>query len=297
MITATVGTVRKGMHHLRQHPTMALSVFLATIVCLQLVVPGSAFAGPGGLFVKAVAKTFWGKVALGAFTVIFSPLILYVLGREAFEVWRCKRDLGRLAPQLPIFEWRAMEARMQYAVRSMYTAWGDGDLSPAAGCLTAAYFQSQQDLLHRWADEGKKNVFVLHGKLRIAPLYIRVEDADSLSLVGVRLRASVTDYMLDHAGTMIKGERGRTTLENVVYFVHCDGAWLLHSIEAGSQTLAVASMKNKLDATYLLGMADASELSGADSAQHPRSTHDKGEAVGVAQDHDSEGDRGDVAQR
>ena len=189
-----------------------------------------------------------------------------------FEVYRCKRDLAVLARQLPMFDWPAMEKRMRAAVETLYTAWGKGDLSPAAEYVTASFFQSQQDLIARWAEEGKQNVFQLHDAVRVAPLYIRVEDAESLSVVGVRIKGSATDFLLHtDTGKVLKGKRDKDTLENVVYFVYADGEWLLNSIEEGSQTLAVASMKNQLDASYLLDMARATtELAGTDPAQHPR---------------------------
>jgi hypothetical protein len=154
-------------------------------------------------------------------------------------------------------------------------------------------------MLQRWREEGKENVFKLHSTPRIAPLYVRVETADTRSVVAVRFSASVTDYLIDTGtGKVLKGKKDSDSLESVIYFVHVGGEWLLHSIEDGSQSLAVATMKNELDASYLLGMAGgASQLAGADAAQHPGPAQAKGGAVRVAEDDEAGREKRDVAQR
>ena len=60
---------------------MARKIFQALIFIL-LLSPGFVWAGPGGKIARVVAETFWGKVILAGLTIIFLPLVLFVVFKE-----------------------------------------------------------------------------------------------------------------------------------------------------------------------------------------------------------------------
>jgi hypothetical protein len=290
----------RGTTYWQRHPWAWLGGLLVLAICLQIAWPETALAGPGGLFVKAVFKTFWGKLLFAVVCFVFLPLIAYVLWRQAFEVRRCKRDLAALARELPMFAWAPLEAHVRTAVGAFYRAWRRGDLAQAAEYVMPGFLESQRDLLDRWNEEGKVNAFELHGSIqRVAPLHVRVETEDSLSVVAVLVCANVTDFLAEiSTGKVIKGNTEPEETESVIYFAYSDGAWRIASIEEGSQSLVVATMKNELDASYLLGMAGTgSQLSGFDPAQHPGAAKSEGGALRVAEDDEDDRGQRDVAQR
>lgn len=297
MIRSTAHAVTKGATYLARHPLLALALLLGVLVALDVLAPESAWAGPGGQFVKVLAKTWWGKLLFGLLALVFLPLIAYVTIREWIEVRRCRRDLDALGAKLPYFAWSHIEDRAQRAMKTLYDAWGRGDLSPAAPYTTAEFLEGQQDMLDRWKEEGKENVFELRGDISLAPLHVMVETADTRSAVYLRCKAKVVDYLaniLTHE--KIKGNESVEELETCLLFLHVDGEWLLHSIDEGSNSLAIATEKNRLDASYLLGMAETSQLAGADGAQHPAAAQAEAGAVGVAEGDESEREVGEVRE-
>ena len=134
---------------------------------------GDAQAAAGGLFVKAIYKTWWGKAILASIFLILLPLGLYVMAREGLAKRHSLRDLGDLSRRYPYFAWAEIEGQAQRCFLAVYRKWTQGDLAPARDLLTVAYFQSQQDMLDRWREEGKRNVVELKSRPRMRPLQVR----------------------------------------------------------------------------------------------------------------------------
>ena len=284
MIRSTVQALNRGLRYLAANPLLLAALLLAALIATDVLMPESAWAGPGGQFVKAVTKTWWGKALLGLAAIILLPLALYVVVREWIEVRRCRRDLAELEQRFPFFGWNHIEARARETIETLYRVWGTGDLSSAAPYLMPDYLQAQQDLLDRWKAEGKHNVFSHAGDISLAPLHVGVENEDSNSLVVLRSKTHVIDYM-EHVetGKKLKGSKSKQELESCLVCIHVAGEWMLSAIEEGDNSLAIASEKNVLDASYLLEMADGSQFASPDGAQDPAAAESEKGPVGVAE--------------
>src|SRR6187402_1205065 len=129
-----------------------------------------AWAGPGGVFVKAAAKSTLGKIVFGILGVLFLPLIIWVFAAQALGVRRTRKELELLAKARPEFAWSKLEAEARAAVLDIYAAWKADDLAEVEQRMAPEYFESQKELLERWRDEGKVNVIDLRGQVKLKPL-------------------------------------------------------------------------------------------------------------------------------
>ncbi len=233
--------------------TIVLLAILVALVGLTLVFAPEAAAGVGGIFVKAVRTSFWLQALLAIAVVILLPLILYVLVREGLAVRRTKQDMAALTVKYPYFDWPLLEARIQDSVVDIYHVWGTGDLSPVAEYMTPDYLESQQDMLDRWKEEGKRNVVTLHSRAKVKPLTVDVGDDEDLPAVWVMVVVDLVDYMEETAtGRVLKGKKKKKKDFEAVWMFAYDGeAWRLGSIEDGMNSLEVASRKNQVDTSFL----------------------------------------------
>jgi hypothetical protein len=226
--------------------------FLAAIVVVLLVAaPEAALAGPGGKIAAAVAKTFWGRVALAALVVLFLPLILYVLVREWLAARRTHRDLRRLRSLQPAFDWLMLKDRVIECFHRVHAAWRKEDMAQASQWMTDWYWQNQQ-LAHldRWAEQGLVNRCTVKSVGRIRPLHLACRDSDGLmsgSRVVVAVTAKMEDYLEERAtGRVVEGEKGYKDVESVWSFELQGGSWRVANIEEDSLTLVYAQMGNEL---------------------------------------------------
>lgn len=246
----------------------ALLVSLLVVTFLG-VCADVAWAGPGGKIAEAVFRTWPGRIVLAVVCVILLPLILYVVLRSWLGVRKTRKDLGRLANDWPIFEWKGIEREVRATVGLLYKHWGSGDLSPVADRMTADYYRSQQELLDRWREEGKRNVTRLELLKKVEPLWVVVESEEAPSQIRVGLKMNVTDYL--ESMTTRKLLKGKKKVvedhEAIWWLVNADGEWLLHDIEKGNLSLAYAKEPNQVDTAWLKGrgaaIAAARSASGA----------------------------------
>ena len=80
-------------------------------VFIALLTVEPAIAGPGRKIASAAFETFWGRVALGVLTIVFLPLIMYVLFQEKLAERRARKDLRFMAWYSPLFEWLKVQER------------------------------------------------------------------------------------------------------------------------------------------------------------------------------------------
>ena len=78
-------------------------ILLILVIALVLFDIDPMYAGPGGTVVKAIFKTWWGKVLLSIIGIIFFPLTIYVYFREYFAVKNCKKELLELGKRYKDF--------------------------------------------------------------------------------------------------------------------------------------------------------------------------------------------------
>jgi inner membrane protein import complex subunit Tim44-like protein len=256
---------------------LKIALLLAAVfVVLAVVDPQLAWAGPGGVFVKAAAKTLVGQIVLGVLGVLFLPLVLWVFIGQALGIRRTRRELEQLAAARPEFAWEILEREARQAIEDVYQGWQAGALEEVADRMTPEYFASQAAVLERWEDEGKQNVVKLHLIRKLSPLYVRTESRAAYSVVALLVAASVTDYLEELAtGKILKGSKTVDHAhESVWLFAHRDGQWRVTRIEEGRMSFSFAKMKNEIDPA-LLTQLPASQPALAQAPQHePAAKHE-----------------------
>lgn len=311
----------------RERPVIAVSPALPAALCprslrwviglaalallVLLLCPTDAFAGPGGEIVEWVFKSKVGRIVggiiLGILFIVLLPLVIYVWLRERAGIRRTTRDLEALARRFPAFAWPAIERRIREVVPKLYAAWNEADLSPVQDLFTAEYYSSQQDILDRWSEEGKRNVTKLEKIEKIAPLHVNVETEQAYSTLYVLVRVSLLDY-LEEVSTrkLIKGKRKVKEDHDTIWVLLLHGdEWLLHAVESGDMSLAMATEKNTVDTSYLDRMAAvrrsaaprrraASELAPVDPAADVPAAETEEPVVDVESRDDDGGGPGEV---
>ena len=243
----------------------------------------AAWAGPGGVFVKAAAKSTVGQILFGILGLIFLPLILYVFAGQALGIRRTRRELAKLAKARPEFAWEELETEARTAVEEVYAAWKHDDLAEAEQWMAPEYFASQQALLERWRAEGKLNVLNLRRLAKLQPLFVKTETPAAYSLVAILIQAHVVDYLEDKAtGKVLKGSTSvDPSFEAVWLFTHREGRWLVTRIEEGRTSFSFAKLKNEIDPRYLTERF-TSEPSLAQAPEHAEAEQGEGAPEQVA---------------
>jgi hypothetical protein len=270
------------MPHVR--PALRFTLLLAAVVVLLLLVmPETAWAGPGGAFAKAAAKTVWGKIALGVLGVIFLPLILYVFIGEWIGINRTKKALIELAKVRPEFDWQLVSEQAKAAITDVYAVWESGDLEPVEHHLLPQYYSSQQQLLERWQEEGKRNVIDLHKISGLKPLFVRTETDESYAMIAVLLNATVIDYLEDtKTRKLLKGKKHRDpSFQAVWVFAYMNERWRVARIEEGNTSFGFAKLKNEIDFSQAPGRYPSQPVV-TQAAQDDAAAQQEGRKVKVA---------------
>ena len=249
-------------------------------------------------------KTWWGRVILGVLTVVLLPLIIYVWARQALAIRKTRRDLEELSARWPYFKWPAIERQVRAGVRELYREWSTGKLDSCREFLTPEYFESQQDLLDRWTEEGKRNVTELKKLSKVAPLAVHVENEHRHSIIPVLITMDLIDYLEDvNSGKVIKGKKGKVKESHDAIWVmlYTDGVWRLHSIEAGDESLIYASEANELETHFLerqvRAPAPTSYPAAVDLSADVPATEEEEPVVRVGEDEDHDRRPAEVDER
>jgi hypothetical protein len=200
-----------------------LSVMVLVAFSLSGAFPLEAWAGPGGLFVKAAAKSPFGRWLVAILGIVCLPFIVYLYVREASAT-----------------------------IRAVYAGWREGDLSRAAEHMHPPYFASQAALIERWKDEGKRNVCELEELGRMSPLWVRTESDTEYATLALLVRGTQLDYLEDVAsGQVIKGNREPARAFESVWLLVCrNERWCVYGIESGVQSFAFARLPNRVTLDY-----------------------------------------------
>jgi hypothetical protein len=228
-----------------------LSFLVVVVAAVVVLAPDLALAGPGGKIASAIAKTFWGRVAMVALAIVLLPLILYVVAREWVAERRAHRALRQLRSLQPAFDWLTLKDRVTECFHRVHAAWRREDMAQASAWMTDWYWQNQQ-LAHldRWAEQGLVNRCTVKNVGRIRPLHVACRDLDgamSGSRVVVGVTAKMEDYLEEReTGKLVEGEKDYKDVETVWSFELLRGAWRVANIEEDSLTLAYAQLANEL---------------------------------------------------
>lgn len=223
-------------------------VVLALIVVFLFLFVDPIYAGPGGTVVKAIFKTFWGKVLLTAIGIILLPLIIYVKYREYFAVKKCKKELESLQAINDDFRWSKLEKTVKQIFERVYLAWSKEDMSAVSNYVSHWYWQNQQ-LVHldKWKSENLKNICDLESVGKIRPLHLEILNRENLegSRIAFAIEGRIKDYLVDRTThKIVKGSSNYDDEERIWVFEYTEGKWLLDDIHEGDLSLAFAKLEN-----------------------------------------------------
>ncbi|MDX1431987.1 MAG: Tim44-like domain-containing protein [Gammaproteobacteria bacterium] len=228
-------------------------VIAIVVVTLALLVVEPAMAGPGGKIARAAFETFWGRIILGVLTLVFLPLITYVLLREKLAERRARRDLRFMAGYTPMFDWLKIQERAKDCFYRVHSGWKDEDLSGVSRWMTDWYWQNQQLAhLERWKKEGLVNICDVKKITRIKPLLFvhrnhGQEHEDSMVVISIE--ALMKDYLEERAtGKLVEGSKRYKEVETIWSFTLENGEWKVSDIEEDSMSLAYAKLTGELPA-------------------------------------------------
>jgi hypothetical protein len=232
---------------------------LKNLILTFLLITGLAFlfwsepalAGPGGTIAGAVAKTFWGKVAIAALFVFFLPLIIYVNIKEKISERRARSDLRYMAAYDPHFDWLKLRERIQDCFFRIHSAWSKEDVSEASEWMTDWYWQNQQMVyLNRWEQEGLINHCAVKRIKSIRPLlFVHRNDTGPHdgSLLAVSITADMQDYLARRGGgEVVEGDRKWKDVETIWSLTMENGNWKVSNIEEGCSSLEYAKLVKEL---------------------------------------------------
>jgi hypothetical protein len=225
-----------------------LFVTVLIVILALALMPETAFAAPGGKIVSGLFKTPWGRVLLGVLTVIFAPIIIFVVITEWRGEKRSMAQLRRLAAIDPNFEWMALKERVTGCYQRIHAAWTAEDMSQASEWMTSWYWQNQQLAhLNRWERDGLVNHCRIKSISRVRPLFVsfksNADGSSDGSRVVVAISAKMEDYLEVRAtGKVVEGKKGFADAEHVWTFLLQQGQWVVSNIEEGSMSLTYARM-------------------------------------------------------
>jgi hypothetical protein len=224
---------------------------LALVVVAILMLSEPAFAGPGGKIASAAFESFWGRIVLGVLTIIFLPLITYILLREKLSERRARKDLRFMAAYNSKFEWLKIQERAKDCFFRIHSGWEDEDLSGVTKWMTDWYWQNQQMAhLDRWKKEGLKNICDVKKIVNIKPLLFVHRNSGGEhedSMVVISIEAKMKDYLIKRSsGKVIEGSKRYKEVETVWSFTMDNGQWKVSDIEEGSMSFAYAKLVSDL---------------------------------------------------
>lgn len=229
--------------------TTIFGAIVAVSIVLVCIEP--AFAGPGGKIARAAFETFWGRVALGVLTIVFLPLISYVIVREKLSERRARRDLRFMAGYSPIFDWLKIQERVKDCFFRVHSGWEKEDLSGVSSWMTDWYWQNQQLAhLERWKREGLVNICDVKKITGIKPLLFvhrnhGQEHEDSMVVISIE--ALMQDFLQERSsGKVVEGSKKYKEVETIWSLTLQNGEWKVSDIEEGSMSLAYAKLTREL---------------------------------------------------
>ena len=224
------------------------SKLMTLLVFWVLCLPTVAMAGPGGKIAKALAQTFWGKVAMVILVIVALPIATYVLLKEYRAKKRALNDLAVVARINPDFDWIKLRRRIQDCFYRVHTAWEKCDVSEASEWMTDWYWRNQQLVyLDRWEREGLVNICQVDRIKSIKPILFALRGDNGQpcegSEIAVLVEAKMRDYLERKSdGKLIEGCREQKDVDRIWSFTYQAGRWVVSNIDEGSKTLQYIEM-------------------------------------------------------
>lgn len=225
---------------------------LLVLIVLLTIFPATALAAPGGMIVKAATKTLWGKLLLGALTIILLPLIIYIAVKEALAVSRTKRDLQKLTAMNSLFRWSFIKERTFAVVSQIHAAWKKTDLGRAKDWMTHWFWQNQKLLyLEQWDESGLVNHCTLKRIVSVKPMRLEYDENEPGDGEGSRVilmvKVNLQDYLAEKdTGIIVEGDELFKDHESIWTLLLENGQWKLSMINESNLSLLYSRMKNDL---------------------------------------------------
>ncbi|APQ17529.1 Tim44 domain-containing protein [Maribacter hydrothermalis] len=219
-------------------------ILLVLIVTLVFFDIDPMYAGPGGTVVKAIFKTWWGKILMSTLAIILLPLTLYVYFREFFAVKKCKKQLLQLGQRNKDFSWLNLDKNVRNIFTRVYIAWNNQDLKEASSYISHWYWQNQQLVhLNEWKKNNLKNVCKVDGIKSVKPLYLEISENENLegSRIAFLITANIMDYMINRdTNKIVQGSNKFDDEDKIWILEYTEGQWVLDDIQDGQLSLAFA---------------------------------------------------------
>ncbi|TDS18829.1 hypothetical protein DFQ03_0539 [Maribacter caenipelagi] len=230
-------------------------ILLVLVIALILFDIDPMYAGPGGTVVKAIFKTWWGKVLMSIIAIVLLPLTIYVYLREYFTIRKCKKELLLLGKRNKDFSWLNLDKNVRNIFSRVYIAWNNQDLKEASSYISHWYWQNQQ-LVHldEWKKDNLKNVCKVNGIKSVKPLYLEISEEESLegSRIAFLITANIMDYLKDKdTNKIVQGSSKFDDEEKIWVMEYTNGNWVLDDIQDGQLSLAFAKTKNIIPANLV----------------------------------------------
>ncbi len=221
------------------------------LVVIFLFSVDPVYAGPGGTVVKALFKTWWGKLLMILLAIILLPLIIYSRIIEFIKVRQTKKELLKIGLNNNEFSWLNMEKNISNIFTRTYLAWSNEDMSEVKNYVNHWYWQNQQLAhLEKWKKQGLKNICDVKKITHIKPLLFvhrnhGQEHEDSMVIISIE--AKMKDYLQNvNSGKVVEGSKRYKEVETVWSLTMENGQWKVSDIEAGSMSLAYAKLVKDL---------------------------------------------------
>jgi hypothetical protein len=187
--------------------------------------------------------------------VLCLPLLLYVQLCEGLGVLVTRRHLAGLARVRPEFGWNIIAGEATFAIRAIYSAWNEADLTAVARQMSPEYYAAERALLERWRSEGKRHVTRLERVRSLRPLWVATRDATHQDTLALLVQVAQLDYLEEVAtGRLVQGKRKPDNrFEAVWLFAFIDGAWRVSSVEGHNHAYGFATLANRVSVDDVLG--------------------------------------------
>lgn len=220
-------------------------VFLLTFSLLILIEP--AYAGPGGKIAQAAFETTWGKIVLGVLTIIFLPIVIWVMVKEYRAERRARQDLRFMAQHSAMFEWLQIQARAKECFYKIHSSWEKEDVSDAAEWMTDWYWRNQQMVyLERWKRDGLQNICEVKKIRTIKPLLFIHRNwggEHEESTIAISIKADMRDYLQKRSsGQIVEGSKKLKEVETIWTFTLSQGKWRVSDIDEINMSLEFAKV-------------------------------------------------------
>lgn len=228
-----------------------LTIFITLLFVLFLFID-PVYAGPGGTVVKAIFKTWWGKVLMSALCIILFPLFFYIRTVEFIAVRKAKKELAKLGLINKDFLWLHVEKNVSNVFSRVYLAWGNENMKEVSEYVNHWYWQNQQ-LIHldRWKKENLLNICKLESISSIKPLYLEITDDDKFegSKIAFSITANIKDYLINRdTKKVVEGKNTFDDETKIWIMEYTEGKWLLDDIRNEEFSLSFAKMDNVIPA-------------------------------------------------